>query len=44
LRRRWALTRGRSHPIRFANGTWLAAHSAAWFAAHSAIAKAVMSG
>src|SRR4030088_3637053 len=26
--RRRALIRGRSHPIRFANGTWLAAHSA----------------
>jgi hypothetical protein len=26
---RWpALIRRRSHPIRFANGTWLAAHSA----------------
>src|SRR5438067_2035125 len=25
---RWpALIRGRSHPIRFANGTWLAAHA-----------------
>jgi hypothetical protein len=36
LRRRWALIRGRSHPIRFANGTWLAAHSA--------IANASMSG
>src|SRR5437868_3982834 len=52
LRRRWALIRGRLHPIRFANGTWLAAHSATWLAAHSAtwlaahgaIAKAPMSG
>jgi hypothetical protein len=36
LSRRWAPIRGRSHPIRFANGTWLAAHSA--------IANASMSG
>jgi NitT/TauT family transport system substrate-binding protein len=30
--RRRAPIRGRSHPIRFANGTWLAAHSATWLA------------
>src|SRR5438046_3030630 len=32
-----ALIRGRSHPTRFASGTWLAAHSATWLAARSAL-------
>src|SRR5450759_2028066 len=39
LHRRLALIRGRSHPTRFASGTWLAAHGATWLAAHSAIAS-----
>ena len=35
--RRRALIRRRSHPTRFASGTWLTAHSATWLAAHFAI-------
>src|SRR2546429_10010300 len=35
-RRGRAPIRGRSHPTRFASGTWLAAHGATWLAAHGA--------
>ena len=41
LCRRPAPIRGRSHPIRFANGTWLAAHSATWLASSLLTAAAL---
>ena len=41
LCRRRALIRGRSHPIRFANGTWLAAHNATWLASSLLTAAAL---